>query len=174
MRRAFDWLHALPLTRVQAASHWATKFSSTQSARIECVASENWKGLMRYLAIQGNEKTFVEYCAYQVEVEKLNTYEIDFMIENIKILHADCFMEKLWTEVLAVIGERLDARLSALEKSKKLTSSQVEPYQKMLFNQDGTMIDFPLKSKSVVERVNALLAKATPEAASNSVLGKRK
>ena len=174
LRRAFDWLHALPLTRVQAASHWATKFSSTQSARIECVASENWKGLMRYLAIQGNEKTFVEYCAYQVEVEKLNTYEIDFMIENIKILHADCFMEKLWTEVLAVIGERLDARLSALEKSKKLTSSQVEPYQKMLFNQDGTMIDFPLKSKSVVERVNALLAKATPEAASNSVLGKRK
>ena len=188
LRRAFDCLHALPSTKAYASSSWASTFS--KSAQVVDVASDNWKGLMPYLVMKGNEVIFVAYCAYHVECQKqegyvLKTYEIDFMMDNIKILYfyPNCYMQPLWNDTMGLIGKTLDAKLSALKQKKNLTTKDVERYEKMLKKEDGDMIVFMLESASgenplVIERVNELIEKATPQASASSgsrgLLGMRK
>lgn len=188
LHRAFDWLHVLPSTKSYVSSSWSSKFSA--SAQLVDVASENWQGLTPYLAKKGHEAAFVAYCAYQAECKKqenyvLTTYEIDFITDNIKILYSHCYMEPLWNDIMVLISKTLDAKLSALEQNKKLNTKDVKRYQKILTKEDGEMIDFLLTSasgenSSVVERVNALFAKAIPEpeegpkATKSGIFGRRR
>lgn len=179
LHKAFDWLHALPSGKAYASSGWMSAFS--RSALLD-VASEDWRGLMPYLAMKKQEATFVAYYAYHVKCKKeqtdyiLKTFEIELMIDHIKILYSQCYMDPLWHDTMELIGKTLDAKLSA----KNVAKNDIERLQKMLTKDDGEQIIFALPGQelSVLERVEKLAETAKPEASSSSsyrgLLGKRK